>query len=240
MIDLFKHLLPTGRAWSITADKPLRKFFEALGDLVSGPRAEADNIFLDIFPSTTTKLSEWEKQFGLGAALPTEAQRRARLAAAWSDVGGQSPAYIQDLLQANGFDVFVHDWWVPGTEPPVGTDAAATARNPLTVLSAQYVGTVPGVDCGEALAECGEAFAECGNYSGSVGYPLVNKFVYDSDNVGYTVSSDPATWPFYMYVGGPNFGDIAEVPASRRYEFEALLLKIRPAQLWIGVIVRYV
>ena len=100
--------------------------------------------------------------------------------------------------------------------------------------------TVPGVDCGEALAECGEAFAECGNYSGSVGYPLVNKFVYDSDNVGYTVSSDPATWPFYMYVGGPNFGDVAEVPAIRRYEFEALLLKIRPAQLWIGVIVRYV
>lgn len=240
MINVFKHLLPTGRAWTITTEKTLRKFFEALIDLVSNPKDAADDIYLDIFPSTTTKLDDWESQFGVGQIRLPEAQRRERLAAAWRDVGGQSPAYIQDQLQANGFNVYVHDWWVPGTEPAIGTDTPATPRNPLSVLNPQYAVNIPGVDCGEALAACGEAFAECGNFVGSVGYPLVNKFVYDSDEIGYTVSSDPETWPFFMYVGGENFGDIAEVPAIRRYEFEALLLKIRPAQLWIGVIVRYV
>lgn len=237
---MFKHLLPTGRAWTLTTQKTLRKFFEALESLVTGPQGAADKVFLDLFPSTTTQLSAWETQFGVGQIRLPEAERRTRLAAAWQDVGGQSPAYIQDQLQAHGFNVFVHDWWVPGTEPTIGTDTPATPRNPLSVLNPQYGTAIPGVDCGEALAACGESFAVCGNFSGNVGYPLVNKFVYDSDEIGYTVSSDPLTWPYFMYVGGAVYGEAATVPATRRFEFEALLLKIRPAQLWIGVIVRYV
>lgn len=241
MINVFKHLLPTGRAWTITADKTLRKFFESLVDLVSNPRDAADAVYSDIFPSTTRELDKFESQFGIGQITLPEAQRRERLAAAWRDVGGQSPAYIQGQLRANGFDVYVHEWWQPGTEPTVGTNTAATPRNPLTVLNPTYGAVMPGVDCGEELAACGEAFAECGNHlAGLEGYPLVNKFVYDSDDIGYTISSDPETWPFYMYVGGENFGDVAEIPAFRRYEFEALILRIRPTQLWIGVIVRYV
>lgn len=240
MINTFKHLLPTGRAWTLTVEKTLRKFFEALAPETEKPREFADDIFLDIFPATTRNLSEWEQQFGLFNNKLSDAQRRARLAAAWRDVGGQSPAYIQAQLQANGFNVFIHEWWEPGTEPAVNVHGTPTVRNPNSVLNPQYTLTVPGVDCGEALAACGEEFAECGNYTGGVGYPLVNKFVYDSDIIGYTVPSDATKWPFFMYVGGPNFGDIAEVPAIRRFEFEALLLKIRPAHLWIGVIVRYV
>ncbi|WNO24209.1 hypothetical protein Scuro_48 [Acinetobacter phage Scuro] len=241
MIEMFKHLLPTGRAWSLTANKPLRKFFEALDPLTEGPKDQADAVYGEWLPSTTTSLSEWESQFGLYSGRLTEAGRRSRLDAAWKNNGGQSPAYIQEQLQLNGFNVFVHEWWEPGTEASVGVNEQTPARNPLTVLNAQYAVTVPGVDCGEPLAQCGEEFAEAGNtLGGLVGYPLVNKFIYDSDEVGYTVPSDSQYWPFFMYVGGPNFGDIAEVPATRRYEFEALLLKIRPAHLWIGVIVRYV
>lgn len=237
---MFKHLLPTGRAWTITVNKNLRKFFEAISPETDKPKDFADNIFLDAFPISTRELAAWEAQFGLANNRLSVAQRRTRLAAAWTDVGGQSPAYIQDQLRANGFDVYVHEWWEPGTEPAVGVHGSPTVRNPLTVLNQSYTLTIPGVDCGEPLAECGEEFAECGNYVGGVGYPLVNKFVYDSDIVGYTVPNDATKWPYFMYVGGPNFGDVATVPATRRFEFEALLLKIRPAQLWIGLIVRYV
>lgn len=241
MIDMFKHLLPTGRAWTLTANKALREFFNALSPISDDVKTRADDTYSEWLPKTTTSLTEWEAQFGLYSGKLTEAQRRARLEAAWKNNGGQSPAYIQEQLRLNGFDVYVHEWWEPGTEAPVGVNEQTPARNPLTVLNAQYAATVPGVDCGEHLAQCGEEFAECGNTAGGlVGYPLVNKFVYDSDDVGYTVPSDSDYWPYFMYVGGPNFGDIAEVSAIRRYEFEALLLKIRPAHLWIGVIVRYV
>lgn len=241
MINIFKHLLPTGRAWSLTANKNLRRFFEALEPEMHAPRDFSDKVLLDVFPQTTRFLTEWETQFGLNNVRLSESARRSRLDAAWKNTGGQSPSYIQNLLRENGFNVFVHDWWVLGTEPPVGTSAAATPRNPLSVLLPEYALTTPGVDCGEPLAECGEAFAECGNGPiGLVGYPLVNKFIYDSDEVGYTVPSDAAYWPFFMYVGGENFGDIAEVPAIRRFEFEELLLRTRPAHIWIGVIVRYI
>ena len=240
MINVFKHLLPTGRAWTITVEKSLRKFFEALAPETEKPRGYYDNIYSDLFPDTTQNLALWETQFGLFNNRLSEAQRRARLVAAWRDIGGQSPSYIQGQLQANGFNVFIHEWWEPGTEPAVNTVGTPTVRNPLSVLNPQYLLNIPMVDCGEELAACGEEFAECGNFVGGVGYPLVNKFVYDSDIIGYTVPSDSTKWPYFMYVGGPNFGDIAEVPAARRFEFEALLLKIRPAHLWIGVIVRYV
>ena len=239
---MFKHLLPTSRAWSLTANKNLRRFFEALvGETIDEPKKFLGSAALDVFPQYTRDLNAWEAQFELSPVRAlTDAQRRQRLAATWSDSGGQSPAYLQGLLRTNGFDVYLHDWWVPGTEPSVGVEGVAEVRNPLTVINSTYVTTVSGVDCGEELAACGEAFAECGNFTDADGYPLVNKFVYDSADVGYTVPNDPQYWPFFMYVGGPNFGDVATVPVTRRYEFEALLLKIRPAHLWIGVIVRYV
>lgn len=243
MINIFKHLLPTGRAWSLTATKNLRKFFEAIAPETSdNPRTFAGDLYGDIFPQTTRQLREWERQFGLPRSPSlTVQQRRDRLEAKWRDRGGQSPKYIQDTLRANGFDVYVHEWWEPGTEPPIGFNSPpATPRNPLSVINSEYSAVVPMVDCGEPLAECGEVFAEAGNFLGRFGYPLVNKFIYDSDDVGYTVPNDPSKWPFFMYIGGPEFGDVAEIPAARRYEFEELILRIRPTQLWIGVIVRYV
>lgn len=239
-MNMFKHLLPTGRAWNLTAEKPLKAFFRCLDVL----RVDAVNYFnllyLDINPKTTRLLEQWEEQFGLSKGYLTEAQRRERVAAAWRDVGGQSPAYIQEVLRNNGFDVYIHEWFDPADRPAVGQKQHVTPRNPLSIMSAQYAEVLPVVDCGEPLALCGEEFAHAGNYLGLLGYPLVNKFVYDADKYGYTVPIDPAYWYHFFYVCGPNFGDVAQVEATRRAEFEALILKIKPAHLWAGVIVRYI
>jgi hypothetical protein len=40
-----------------------------------------------------------------------EQTRRDRLEREWKPSPGQSPTQIQDVLQANGFDVYVHDWF---------------------------------------------------------------------------------------------------------------------------------
>jgi hypothetical protein len=118
------------------------------------------------------------------------------------------------------------------------------------------------------LAECGEPTAECGNGLEPVGYPLVNKVLQSEEDAiilcgeavaacgeleagcgnfltfilkerEYIVPSDPAKFPFFLYIGGPNFGDIAQVDPKRRDEFEALCLKICPTQLWLGILVSY-
>lgn len=256
MLPTFKHLLPRGaRAWIITTDKRLRQFFQGLseGFLVT-TRQFFDLIWLDIFPDTTRELVAWEEAFGLRPGDLTETERRERLAALWSARGGQDPRYIQDTLQAAGFDLYVHEWWVPGTDPPV-------ARNPFSVLATGVFG------CGDNEMQCGNVEAQCGQTYGDIGYMLVNKvytvFVkylgcgddraqcgeneaqcgendgFDFIRKEYAVPSDSALWPYIVYIGGENFGDVAIVPEDRQEEIEDLLLKIIPAHLWIGLLIDF-
>lgn len=268
-LRIIKHLLPNARAWRITIDKKLRQFFEGLSSSGDDIKALFDGVWLDVFPQTTRELDTWEKQFGLRDTGITEQQRRDRLDATWKALGGQDPRYIQDTLQANGFDVYVHEWWEPGTEPGPGVKQCVTPRNPLMWLRREFTGVSLLVECGEALAQCGEAFAESGNSVNPRGYPLVNKvFITVPDEVTlcgevaaqcgevnalcgnyfqfrdilreYIVPNDPTKWPYFLYIGGETFGTLAQVDPKRRDEFEALCLKICPTQQWLGILVEYV
>lgn len=233
-LNIFKHLLPNARAWRLTVDKFLRQFFDGLSTpLGDNAKQFFDEIYSDLDPQQTRELGAWENQFALVDNALTEQERRDRLDATWKAVGGQDPRYIQDTLQGTGFDVYVHEWWVPGTEPAIDNPAAATPRDPNTVLTGGVVFYT--VECGELLAQCGEAGAQCGERTSPVGYPLVNK-----DGSVYTISATPNDWSYYLYIGGAVFGDAAQVDPKRRDEFEDLCLKICPAQQWLGIIVEYV
>lgn len=260
-INIFKHLLPTGKAWRLTIDKPLRQYFEGLSNALITPfKAMFDAVWLDIFPDSTTKISTWETFFNLPTGVLSEADRRTRLTAAWQAVGGQSPRYIQDTLQANGFDVYVHDWWVPASDPPVARDPFITLGGSGAII---YVG-----ECGEPIAQCGEPTVQCGNTTETNGYVLVNKIFstvrnltalcgelgaqcgeadiqcgefsgYVDQEKFYSITVDPNTYPYYLYIGGEVFGEQAVLDVNRREEFENLCLKICPNQLWLGLIVSY-
>lgn len=268
-LDIFKHLLPRARAWHITIDKNLRRLFIGLSSLGDSAKEFADNVWLDIFPQNTRDIQSWEDQFNLYPTDLTEQERRDRLDATWKAQGGQSPRYIQDTLQANGFNVYVHEWWIAGAE----------------------------AQSGEEWMEAGEPEAESGNYNLSapyfpvgihqrltpknpfiylndgsnilVGYPLVNK-VYDFepnyiDLAGeeimeageplaeagnyltfdavlkkYPIPTDPNYWSYFLYIGGETFPDLAQIEFERKEEFEALCLKICPTQQWLGILVEYI
>ena len=139
--SLFKRLLPNGRAWAIIAEKRLRQFFDGLSAGVSDPVVkEFDDRFNDLDPQLTTQLAQWEGQFALPNTGITEQERRDRLQAAWSAVGGQSPRYVQDTLQAAGFDVYLHEWWESG-------GAQQPAGDSFTNLGAQFGSSPVGVAC---------------------------------------------------------------------------------------------
>lgn len=229
MIRLFQHLLPNARAWRLTIDKNLRRFFAGLSVLPADIQQFVDAVWQDVFPATTRQLSLWEDQFGLPAAVLTDAERRARITAAWLATGGQSPRYIQDVLQAAGFAVYVHEWWEPGTNPPV-------ARNPNDVITQGAANTPFLMSDGGGDAQDGDAVAQDGATLSLTGYLLVNKI----PGVSYAVPTNPQHYPYIFYVGGETFPDVANVPESRRDEFENLLLKISPTEQWIGVLVGYV
>ena len=269
-LRLYQQLLPDGRAWRITADKRLRQFFAGLTGLPSGIKDAADSVWSDLLPGTTDELGAWERQFGLSGNVVGDTDRRSRLAATWRSLaGGQSPRYIQDTLQAAGFDVYIHEWWEPSTPPTPGSFADPTPRNPLLWLRREFTEVELLVECGSPEAECGEPVMECGNSLQPRGYPLVNKiiqtvpdiatlcgeslmecgettaesgnfFAYAEVQKEYIVPDDPSAWPYFLYIGGETFGTIAQVDPTRREEFEALCLRICPAQQWLGVLVEYV
>ena len=256
-LRVFQHLLPNARAWRTTIDGQLREFFEGLADTGVDIKEFFDLVFSDIDPQQTRELTAWESQFGLPDTGLTTQERRDRLEAAWAETGGQSPYYLQTALRASGFEVYVHEWWEPGTEQTVDVSGApGTVRNPFDYIAGDTVpGTdcgeslmacgeeqaecgnsevLPGTDCGEDFMACGETAAECGNTAVKPGYLLVNKGVRV-----YTISADSTTWPYYLYIGGEVYGTFASVPGTRRDEFEALCLKLCPCQLWLGILVQY-
>lgn len=268
MFKTLQHLLPDGRAFSTTAQKTLRFFIKGLSESGSDARSALDNVYDEVSPQTTKSLSEWNDQFGLPTTSITTSEMRSRLSAAWKSQGGQSPSYIQNTLQAAGFNVYVHEWWEPGTEPAIGVHGSATPRNPFLYLRNTNASQYNILSVGDALAMCGESFALLANSQDPIGYPLVNKVYYSSPDVSmllgsdiahlgdedaqlnnipsfrpeeirYEIPTDPETWRHFLYIGGEIFGNTAIVPAARRDEFEALCLKICPLHLWIGLIVNY-
>ncbi len=269
-LRLFQHLLPSGKAWRITIDKRLRQFFAGLTVIPDGVKSGADAVIMDVFPATTTKVSQWEDQFGLQRVGLSDAARRDRLAATWSQLyGGQSPRYIQDTLQAQGFDVYVHQWWEPVPGRPnggsVNGNATPVARNPFDYL---WDGVSPRqfVGAGHELMYCGGDSAFANSQIDPPGYALVNKTkVVNLTPIGcgntlltcgglsaasgaesltfadktYTLPTDEATRPYFLYIGGEAFPDTATIDASRKDEFERMCLKICPAQQWLGILVNY-
>lgn len=110
--SVFRALLPLAPAWLLDA-APISDFFEGLTSAPQAARDHLAQVGLNLLPSETEKLAEWEQQFGLAPGNLTEAERRVRLDLAWSAGGGLSPRRIQDVLQANGFHVFVHEYFAP-------------------------------------------------------------------------------------------------------------------------------
>jgi uncharacterized protein YmfQ (DUF2313 family) len=261
-VEIYKHLLPRAKAWKLNpVNKRLRQFFEGLS--FEALKIYADLIWLDIFPSTTRDIEGWEDNFGLGDYDLNEQQRRDRLDARWKEEGGQDPRYIEDTLRAAGFDVYVHEWWKPGTEPTVGVDGCAEPRNPTELLQSDLI---IDIECGMDLAECGEESAECGGVLSPVGYLLVNNpslfstapIIACADTeaecgavdaeCGFTVVTVPADnnltfdsskWPYFLYIGGETFPELATVSIDRRKEFETKCLSICPLEQWLGMMVQY-
>jgi hypothetical protein len=67
-------------------------------------------------------------------------------------------------------------------------------------------------------------------------------YIANSDLTGApqpTVPSDPATWPFFLYVSGTTFDTPARVLERDRALLETLVLKTMPAHMWAVFCVEY-
>lgn len=251
---VFTHLLPQATAWRVTFDKMLRRYLQGLAQAPSDLCDFVDRTWLELFADTTTELDRWETHFGLTKAS-TEDARRLNVAAAWSAQGGQSPSYLQTVVRAAGFDVYLYEWWSSG--PPY------VARDPRTKTELPQIGTVqcgpvapdpnpdpdPRRQCTSLLDDPPDVLPAGVDHEWEL-YPQCNRFLIN--NPGYLVNNDltgqapppvpddPNTWPYFVYWAGETFDTRADIPAARREEFERLLLKLCPAHCWIVTFVNYV
>lgn len=229
MASTLRLLLPRGaRAWAANAGTRLRQYLDGLAGEGDAVRTFADEVLEDMYPATTRRIDLWERQFGL-PSTGSMSVRRQRVAAEWAATGGQSPDYLQGVVQAAGFPLFIHDAWESGPDPYVWRDPHDYTEQPL----------IGSVQCDEALAQCGEPDAMCNAFlANEVGY-LVNDALTRAAPPPIPADSD--AWPLFVYWGAENIDDEPpEVLTSRRGELERLLLKLCPADKWIVVLVTYV
>jgi hypothetical protein len=226
----FTHLLPSGEAWRLTTQKTLRDFFEGLTVVASDARAFVDLIWFDLFPETTRELDAWEKEFGLLTAS-TEQARRDNISAAFQETGGQSISYFQGQLQAAGFNVWVHEWWELPAPPYVARDPRLYTTQPLLgSYQCSAFPSQPQCSAFESQPQCNRFLINNTNY-------IVNLNL--TPTAPPPVPDDPDFWPYFIYIGGETFPDMATVPNARRLEFERLVQKLKPSQQWIVLLIDY-
>lgn len=227
-LDTFKHLLPSGKAWRLVIDRRLRQFFDGMSVEPGDAQDYQDGVWNDFRPFQTTKLDQWEDQFGLLTTLSTDLERRQRLDAEWKALGGQDPRYLQDIVQAAGFPLFIHEWWTPGSNPP-------SARNPNAWIAPSGAGAF-------IISQLGKPGVQLGRPSTQLGKARKLRFLLTDNLVKPVVwpRTNTDDWPYFLYFGGATFGDVVNIPAERWDELRTLLLKLCPAQQWIGVFVELV
>lgn len=232
---MFQHLWPISIAFDTTKeDKQFTELNKGLSGIGVEVKTFTDNVYGDIFPETTRELTAWETQWNLPENTTlTEQERRDRLTNAWSSLGGQSPKYIQDTIQGAGFTtVFLHEWWDLAQLP------LAVAHDPNVILAGDedlLVNIITFTEkdfitgLGEVIMECGEADALCGQYT---------QFLFKE--VEYLIPTNPELYPYFLYFGDATFPNRTTVPLDRKEEFRELLLKICPAQQWLGLLIDFV
>lgn len=242
LLKTIRHLFPKSFQWNLVYARDFLSLMKGITPSLDGAANNADTLFTDLIAGTASEaaVTNWERQFALAAssALTLE-ERRSRLAGVWASPGGQSPGYITDTLQANGFPVYVHEWW---NDAPNGYPVA---KDPRDFLLPEYGGTdtdgillvniIPTAEqfdvmtAGETFAFAGEPEAVAGYFGG-----------YAIGRVEYSYVGPETRHPYYLYIGGEIFPNTVDIPIARRDEFEALCKKICPAQQWIVLRVRYV
>jgi hypothetical protein len=256
--NIFKTLFPRGNAFSLIIQKKFTQFIEGLTALPDDFRQYIDRVWLDLFPDTTRELELWNKQFGIVPGQNSIAMQRTNLASRWANDGGQGADYIQSILQAAGFNVQVHE-----NNPPVDPDVFLNSIPQMVAGGANaYAGrddAFAGRTGGQLLVNgpvvtniplylcvSGAEFMSAGNEAALSGYFEKLETI---DKI-YSIPDDSDYWGWFFFIGGDATRnettheletiETVNIPNSRQREFKDLILTLKPAQSWVGLLIEFV
>lgn len=218
------HLLPKSFLWKSSAS--VLRIFTGVQNWFDDAREKFDFGLLENRPATTSDVFERLVKAGISARFLggiSEADARNLLITIEPRSKGQAAARLQDILQSAGFDVYVHEWFEPGTGP------SWTERDPTPYLSDALAGLM---HCDDDDANCGSDIAYCDDWLITGGNWLTNQTLIPRGKMPPAIGD----YRGLFFVGGETFGDIALVDSEKRELLEYLILRYKRATQWVVLI----
>lgn len=224
-----KVLYPTGRAFRMPKDGFFDKLHAALGLSLTRAWNDASSILSSALPDnddfTTDDATDWERRLGLiySPLVPLSDRKLAiqrKMAHPGNIEARQNWRYLEGQLQAAGFDVYVYENRFPDGFGGYTTKTPEDFSIPPYPTDAVQHGDI----------QHGDA-----QHGGSPGNKVAN-------------STDPAIDSFFgvtnlrwtFFIGGTPAGEWADVDANRETEFRQLILKLKPVNTVVFLLINFV
>lgn len=232
---LTKQLYPTGRAWNMPENGVFDKLTDGLIESENQAYIDGLSILDSILPDndnfTADDAERWEQRLGLITNTSVSLADRKLAIIRKMNHPGTIPArqnwlYLQNQLQAAGFDVYVYENIFPD-----GVGGFETL-SPTDIVGASVVHLWEhGID-----AEMGDV--EHGTfYAGSVYENCVANYINEDLDAWFNTGDNLRNT---FFISGPYIDTFANIDINRKEEFRQLILKLKPLQTVAFLFVNFV
>jgi uncharacterized protein YmfQ (DUF2313 family) len=237
LISLTKQLLPKGRAFSVPVNGRKDKLNRALAysekDIYDSALSILDSILPDNDNFTAEDATRWEERLGMIVNQSVSLQDRKdaikrKMNHPGTILARQSAGYIQDQLQAAGFNVWVHEIIpVQSIESILLSNLNPPQQLGNFQLGQQQLGNV------YTFYSSFFTYSQLGNFQ--LGQMQLNGYYWNNKVVNYIEKIKDAGFNTgnlrrSFIVGGEILGTFADIQEIRKDEFRQLILKTKPTQ----------
>lgn len=221
--ETMKRLAPIGEAYKLFKNTENEKLVRALAEEPGRIKDFYDLVQLSGVPDgniPADALSDWETFLNLpkNDSL-TDEERNQRITGKYAGQGGQGPDYIQDVMQAAGFPVYVFEN-IPPVDP-TGLPGIVIHGPPNYTEKRRYDATLGGFTLGSKTL---------GAFLGTGIEP-----------VEVAIPSDSTKWIYVFFLTGPSgLGDFVNISADKETDFRNQILQIKPAHAWVLAQVNFI
>lgn len=246
-IQLSKQLLPKGRIFNIPEGGTLESLNNEDSYWDNEASDDIKGILYSILPDndnfTAEDATRWEQRLGLitNTAASLDNRKLAikrKMNHPGSILARQSSDYIQDQLQAAGFDVYIHENLPLQTvENALGATVGIIQMGDGEMGDGLQMGSVYEYFSGLfSTYEMGEG--EMGEVEmGGVHFKnIVANRIDEIEDQWHGTGSDNSN---VFFVGGEIFANFANVDENRKDEFRQLILRLKPAQSVAFLLINY-
>lgn len=244
---LFKQLFPTGRVFKVSDGSNINRFISVVSDVLSGVDDDARAVLNSILPDndefTAEDATDWENRLGMiSNPLVSLDDRKAAIIRKMNHPGDikarQSHDYLQDSLQAAGFDLYVYEN-IPEQSP-------SDVLYPFSGTAQQGDGQQGDFEQGDVFSVYPDLFIEVQQGDIQQGsfqqgwFEYIKKVANHIDEPLDAFFDVGSNYRSTFFIGGPVLGEFADIDANRQDELRQLILKLKPVQTVSYMFINYI